>query len=35
MVYNNECRLAFDELHIQFDIRIKDLILQGESSLIT
>lgn len=27
-------RLSFDDLRMQFDARIKDLILQGEMSLI-
>ena len=28
------CRLSFDDLRVQFDQRIRDLILQGEHSLI-
>jgi hypothetical protein len=27
--------LAFDELRMQFDVRIKDLIIGGENALIT
>jgi hypothetical protein len=28
-------RLSFEDLRLQFDNRIKDLILQGETALIT
>lgn len=30
----NIFRLSFDDLRMQFDTRIKDLILQGETALI-
>ena len=30
----HQYRLSFDSLNIQFDPRIKDLILQGENALI-
>lgn len=34
MVHHPSLRLCFDDLQLQFDPRIKDLILQGEGALI-
>ena len=34
MVRKSSFRLCFDDLQMQFDPRIKDLILQGECALI-
>ena len=33
-IYVDYHRLSFDELRMVFDSRIKDLIMQGENSLI-
>ena len=35
LVLSNLCRLSFEDLRLQFDNRIKDLILQGETTLIS
>jgi hypothetical protein len=35
LVFHFLCRLSFEELRLQFDNRIKDLILQGETALIS
>ncbi len=35
MVKLSSSRLCFDDLRLQFDPRIKELILQGELALIT
>lgn len=35
MVFHFLFRLSFEELRLQFDNRIKDLILQGETALIS
>ena len=35
LVLSNLCRLSFEDLRLQFDNRIKDLILQGETTLFS